>query len=156
MIFALQFFIGYVYGHFLEWFIHKEVLHKYGKRKNSILSFHFGVHHKEARRLGFVDPAYLASIFSWNAATKEIAALFFLIFLHLPLCFIAPGLFAACIFSVAEYYIKHRRAHKNPEWAKSKLVWHFDHHMGKIQDANWGVRRDYVDRLLGTRIYYTK
>ena len=155
MIFALQFLVGYIYGYFLEWFIHKELLHKHGKRKNSILSFHFKIHHKESRRNNFIDSAYNASFLSWNAATKEIAALLFLLLIHTPIVFFAPGAFAASVFSIVEYYIKHRMAHKNPDWAKRKLVWHYDHHMGKIQDANWGVRSDFVDRLLGTRIYYT-
>tara|TARA_A100001011_G_scaffold387004_1_gene464019 strand:+ start:1162 stop:1632 length:471 start_codon:yes stop_codon:yes gene_type:complete len=156
MIFALQFILGYIYGHFLEWFIHKDILHKYGKKKKHPFSFHYRSHHRAAKKNGFIDEAYLSSIFSWDAATKEVASLLFLIAIHIPVYFVAPGLFAACVFSVAEYYYKHIRAHRNPEWAKRNLVWHYDHHMGKIQDANWGVRSDFVDRLLGTRIYYTK
>ena len=34
------------------------------------------------------------------------------------------------------------------------LPWHYDHHMGKNQNANWGVTTDWVDRLAGTRIKY--
>lgn len=40
------------------------------------------------------------------------------------------------------------------EWAKKHVPWHYDHHMGKNQDANWGVTTDWVDKLLGTRIKY--
>ena len=43
---------------------------------------------------------------------------------------------------------------KNVEWAKENIPWHYDHHMGKNQDANWGVTTDWVDRLLNTRIKY--
>ncbi len=155
MIFAVQFLIGYVYGHFLEWFLHKYILHKYGKVKGSVLSFHYKEHHNDVRKNDFIDPAY-NTWYGWNAASKEIIALCFLIIIHFPLYFFAPGLYAACIYSIAEYYIIHRKAHKDSDWAAKKLVWHYDHHMGKVQDANWGVRSDLVDRLFGTRIYYTK
>jgi|10_taG_2_1085330.scaffolds.fasta_scaffold09694_3 sterol desaturase/sphingolipid hydroxylase (fatty acid hydroxylase superfamily) len=155
MIFALHFLLGYTYGLFAEWFIHKEILHRYGKGKNAIFKFHWSSHHSDARRFEFIDPSYNESLLAWNAATKELLSLLFLVAIHTPVLFFAPGAYAALIFSVIEYYFKHRKAHKNPEWAKEKLVWHFDHHMGKIQDMNWGVRRDIVDRLLGTRVKYT-
>ena len=41
-------------------------------------------------------------------------------------------------------------------WCKEKLPWHYDHHMGKNQDANWGVTTDWVDKILKTRIKYFK
>ena len=34
------------------------------------------------------------------------------------------------------------------------MPWHYDHHLGKNQDANWGVTTDWVDRVFGTRIEY--
>jgi len=48
----------------------------------------------------------------------------------------------------------HRKAHLDTEWGKKNLPWHYDHHMGKNQNANWGVTTDWVDRLAGTRIKY--
>ena len=42
----------------------------------------------------------------------------------------------------------------DPAWAREKVPWHYDHHMAPNQDANWGVRRDWVDRLMGTREVY--
>ena len=52
------------------------------------------------------------------------------------------------------YYRIHRYAHLQPIWGKIFLRWHYDHHMGKTQDANWGVTTDWVDRLMKTRVCY--
>jgi sterol desaturase/sphingolipid hydroxylase (fatty acid hydroxylase superfamily) len=38
--------------------------------------------------------------------------------------------------------------------AERKVPWHYDHHMGKNQEANWGITTDWVDKLLRTRIKY--
>lgn len=35
----------------------------------------------------------------------------------------------------------HRRSHLEPEWAKKRIPWHYDHHMNSNQDANWCVTR---------------
>ena len=58
------------------------------------------------------------------------------------------------VISVVEYYYKHRRSHTNPEWAKRNVPWHYDHHMGKNQHLNWGVRSSIFDNLFGTRKVY--
>ena len=55
------------------------------------------------------------------------------------------------LFSLGSYYYHHYKAHKNPEWARRNLPWHYDHHMAKNQNLNFGVRSDAFDRLLGTR-----
>jgi len=31
------------------------------------------------------------------------------------------------------------------------MPWHYDHHMGKNQDSNWGVTVEWVDKLFNTR-----
>ena len=49
------------------------------------------------------------------------------------------------------YFYYHRRAHLNVEWGKKKMPWHYDHHMGKNQDSNWGVTVEWVDKLFKTR-----
>ena len=38
--------------------------------------------------------------------------------------------------------------------AERKVPWHYDHHMGKNQEANWGITSEWVDRLVGTRVRY--
>ena len=52
------------------------------------------------------------------------------------------------------YFYKHRRSHLDPEWAKQNLKHHYDHHMGRDQDANWCVTQPWFDYLMGTRIDY--
>ena len=52
-----------------------------------------------------------------------------------------------------EIYI-HRRCHVDVEWGKRNFPWHYDHHMGKNQDANWGVTNPLWDHILKTRIKY--
>ena len=52
------------------------------------------------------------------------------------------------------YYRVHKRAHLDPEWAKVHLPWHYDHHMGPNQNANWCVTRPWFDHLMGTREPY--
>ena len=55
---------------------------------------------------------------------------------------------------VSYYFYVHQRGHLDPEWAKKNIPWHYDHHMGKDQDANWGVTTDFWDIVINTRIEY--
>ena len=57
------------------------------------------------------------------------------------------------LFSIISYYITHRKAHIDTEWCRKKLPWHYEHHMGKNQNINWGVRRPWVDKIMGTSKY---
>jgi len=52
------------------------------------------------------------------------------------------------------YHYIHRKSHLDPERAKRKVPWHYDHHMGKNQEANWGITTDWVDRIMRTRVDY--
>ena len=71
-----------------------------------------------------------------------------------PLFPIAPFFVGTLWYSSANYYRKHKRSHLDPAWAREHLPWHYDHHMGPHQDANWCVTRPWFDRLLGTRTPY--
>jgi sterol desaturase/sphingolipid hydroxylase (fatty acid hydroxylase superfamily) len=51
----------------------------------------------------------------------------------------------AAWYSAGNYYYIHRRAHLEPEWAKRKIPWHYDHHMNSNQDANWCVTKPWFD-----------
>jgi len=48
----------------------------------------------------------------------------------------------------------HKLYHLDPEWAREHLSWHYDHHMGTDQDANWCVTHPWFDELMGTRQPY--
>ena len=90
----------------------------------------------------------------FNARGKELVALTASALAALPLAPIAPFYTGTMLFCIGEYYYKHRKSHNDPEWAREHLPWHYDHHMGPNQDANWGVVRPWMDNLMGTREPY--
>lgn len=152
----LQIALAWIYGHFLEWFLHKYVLHALGKNKRNIFSFHYHDHHRNTRINDFVDPAYqnLPNFSLKNGMGKETAVLSGLVLLHIPLLFILPWAFGTLILAAASYMYAHIRCHNDPEWGRKHLPWHYAHHMAPNQEFNWGVRSDIFDRLFGTRRYY--
>src|SRR5688500_15151793 len=117
-----------------EWIIHKRVLHLRGKRKGNFWNFHWYEHHNESRRHGMPDPAYESgSLLEWNSRTKELAALSPGLLIWGPMLVLGPPLAQAIaagfLYSTANYYYVHRKAHLDPEWARRKLPWHVDHHL---------------------------
>lgn len=64
----------------------------------------------------------------------------------------APFFVLGAWYSAGHYYYVHRRSHLDPEWAKTHVPWHYDHHMNTNQDANWCVTRPWFDYLMGTRV----
>ena len=58
------------------------------------------------------------------------------------------------VWSAVDYYRKHKRSHLDPAWAREHLPWHYDHHMGPDQDANWCVTHPFFDWVLSTRQEY--
>lgn len=146
--------IGLAYTHVLEWAIHKHVLHGAGKKRENFWSFHFHEHHRSARTNNHRDAIYDAHPFHWDASGKEIFGLGLLGLAHLPLLPVAPFFYGALVVAGVNYYRLHRRAHVDPAWAREHLSHHYDHHMAPDQDKNWGVRTDWVDRVMGTREVY--
>ena len=63
----------------------------------------------------------------------------------------APFFVATVWACSVNYYRAHRRAHLDPRWAREHLPWHYDHHMGRNQNANWCVTHPFFDNLMGTR-----
>ena len=146
--------IAMLYANASEWFIHKNVLHGIGKRKSSFWSFHFHDHHKACRRQEGRDDGYRESILGWHAQGKEALALAALGVAHAPLLPIAPFFTLTVWASILRYHRVHRRSHLDAEWARQNLTWHYDHHMGPDQDANWCVTHPFFDHLMGTRKRY--
>lgn len=146
--------IGWAYGHLAEWAIHRYVLHGVGKKRGMPFSFHYHEHHRNTRSNNFRDPIYDRLRLRWDGASKEAVGLGLLALAHLPLAPVAPWFTAAAVAGGVQYYRVHRRAHVDPAWCREHLPWHYDHHMAPNQEANWGVRSDWVDRLLGTREVY--
>ena len=148
--------IALLYVNAGEWLIHKYVLHGMGRKKSSFWHFHWNEHHRESRKNGFIDPSYLRSVFGDHAQGREALGLFVAALAHVPLLPIAPAFAGTVIFSTWDYYRKHKRAHDDPEWGKTHLPWHYDHHMGSNQHANWCVTHPWFDELMGTRIPMTQ
>lgn len=151
----VQILIGFLYGNLIEWIAHKYFLHGLGKNKKSVFAFHWHRHHKACRKCKYLDPDYFDNnLFKMDARGKEVLSLFLLAFAHFPIFFILPySYFAACIWIIV-YYFVHMKSHRDPEWGFKWFRHHYDHHMGKTQDANWGVVCPFWDYVFCTRIEY--
>jgi len=138
-----------------EWLVHKHLLHGLGRQKDSFWAFHWHDHHRNTRKHGHVDPDYKAPLFQrWNGQSKEAVALAVSTLALVPIAPIAPFYVGTMVYCAVNYYRKHKRAHLDPAWARERLPWHYDHHMGPDQHANWCVTRPWMDELMGTRIPY--
>ena len=146
--------IGLVLSNASEWVIHKHVLHGLGRRRKSYWSFHWHEHHRACRQNDHIDDAYRGGALRWNAQGKEALGLFAASVPFLPLFPVAPFFVGTLVYSSINYYRKHKRAHLDPGWAREHLPWHYDHHMGPNQHANWCVTRPWFDIVMGTRQPY--
>jgi sterol desaturase/sphingolipid hydroxylase (fatty acid hydroxylase superfamily) len=143
--------LGLAYCNFGEWFLHKYVLHGLGKNPKSFWRFHWHEHHQASRRNEMVDAQYTQPRGRWSTNAKELLGLAAIVVGHVPLFSRAPFFTATVWYSTVRYYFVHRRAHLDPQWARVHLPWHYDHHMGKDQNANWCVTHPFFDLVLGTR-----
>jgi len=148
--FFVEIFLGVLYANILEWVIHKYVLHGLGKKKGTLLSFHFHEHHKISRKNKGLDLDYM----TWGL-TKESIFLIFLLLVHVPIFFLSPTFFIVLFTYSVLYYCAHRKSHLDTKWARRWLPWHYDHHMGKNQEANWCVLFPLADYIFRSRIKYT-
>ncbi|MBO6940261.1 MAG: sterol desaturase family protein [Deltaproteobacteria bacterium] len=146
--------LGLLAANVTEWVVHKYVLHGAGKKNKSFWAFHWHEHHGNSRKNGFVDETYERSLFGWHAQSKETAVIAAAAVSSIPLFPVAPFFIGTMWYSAYNYYRKHKRAHLDPDWARENLAWHYDHHMGPNQDANWCVTHPFFDHVMGTRKPY--
>jgi len=146
--------LGLAAANATEWVVHKYVLHGLGKDRRSFWAFHWHEHHKNARRNGHHDPDYRRSVFGVHAKGKEAGALALAALAAAPFARRAPFFVGTLFYCGLNYYFKHKRAHLDPDWARAHLPWHYDHHMGPNQNANWCVTRPWFDHVMGTREPY--
>jgi sterol desaturase/sphingolipid hydroxylase (fatty acid hydroxylase superfamily) len=146
--------LGLLYANAGEWVFHKHALHGLGKDRRSFWSFHWHEHHAKARKHDMFDDQYTGSLLKWDPQTKELAALIASGVVIAPLFPVAPFFVGTVWWSAAHYYQVHKHAHLDPRWAKANLPWHYDHHMGRDQNANWCVTYPWFDILMGTRKEY--
>jgi sterol desaturase/sphingolipid hydroxylase (fatty acid hydroxylase superfamily) len=146
--------LGLVAANASEWWIHKHILHGVGRDPNNFWGFHLHEHHAASLKTHGGDPAYEKSPFHWNAQGKELFGLTMLAVPVAAMLPVAPFFSATLLYSGVNYYRKHKRAHLDPAWAREHLPWHYDHHMGPNQDANWCVTKPWFDKVMGTREVY--
>lgn len=142
--------LGLIYCNALEWVIHKKLLHEMAKKPKSFFKFHWQ-HHALVRRNEGRDPDY-----DHHSVTKEFFGIMLLALVHAPLMFVSPALYFAIATHGLYYLYVHRKSHKDLKWAKQKVPWHWDHHMGPRQsvDANWCVTSPFFDWVMHTRKPY--
>ncbi len=135
-----------------EWYAHKVWLHEYPfQHRNSPFFTHIR-HHKRARLNGFHDEGYRNSMFKDQEMFNEKVALIGLCAVATPLTPVAPFFVAGVYYSAWNYWSVHARCHLDPDYARRRIPWHYDHHMNASQDANWCVTRPWFDYVMGTRV----
>lgn len=144
--------IGLLTVNTVEWLFHKYVLHGLGKDKKSMWSDHWHIHHKQARKYRMIDKDYREPLIPVLINTYELKAILLGMASLTPLLPFCPWFVSTVWVCGAAYYVIHRRSHLDEEWGKKWVPWHYDHHFGKNQDANWCVTFPLADYILGTRI----
>lgn len=146
--------LGLLYANASEWLIHKHLLHELGANKKSFWAFHWHDHHRACRRHGNYDAIYERSPREEENRAKEVVLLVAGGLITTPLLPVAPFFVGAVWYSAYKYYQVHKKSHLDTEWAREHLPWHYDHHMGPNQHANWCVTRPWFDDIMGTRERY--
>lgn len=150
--FILSGIIALFFSGLTEWLTHKYILHGLGKKKNSWFHYHWN-HHNISRKNNFYDDDYIDWIKS-KSVRKEIYGLLLVLLSNITWLFVWPMLFIwFCFFTIFYFYV-HVKAHVKPEWCKKYFGWHWDHHQGTNQDANWCVTFPLWDYILRTRVKY--
>ena len=144
-----QIILAWIYSHVLEYLLHKNLLHN--PKSKAWFKFHFGDHHRQARSFYMLDKKYVKEKWWHWFKDDEVIGLSILAILHGPLFFFFPYAYAVLIISAIHYFVVHQWAHRGHHWARKWLPHHYDHHMGKDQHSNWGVRSAWVDEMVGTR-----
>jgi hypothetical protein len=146
--------VGLMASNIGEWIIHRVWLHGLGKNKKSFWSFHWHEHHRESRQHDMYDSQYVKSVYSWTPQGKEALSMMLGAISVAPLFPLVPFFVGTVWYRMWSYYSTHKRAHLDKNWAKENLRWHYDHHMGKNQNANWCVTHPWFDYVVGTRVKY--
>ena len=145
---VLQVAIAWAYSHVLEYCLHRWLLHN--RKRKKWFRNHFGDHHRIARKNMMFDSKAHDSLSI--KGDPEIKGLIVLSLLHAPVAILWPFAYAYLVVAACTYFAVHRRAHQDFRWARENVPWHYDHHMGKNQNVNWGVRLPWVDWIMGTRV----
>ena len=152
------FITGIVAANAFEWFAHKYVLHGIHRKGQARFSpvpksmkSHWE-HHREVRKQEFGDDGYLEGLDNWRTRNELISLGIVATVFSVGSYKFSKGFALANWYCAVNYFYIHRRAHLEPEWAKKKIPWHYDHHMNSNQDANWCVTKPWFDYVMGTRV----
>ena len=137
--------LGFIYANFLDWGVHI-LLHK--PKGKSRFKFHWK-HHKLARKNQNKDPDY-----SKKLMHNETYLTLLGIALHVPLVFVNAPFACTAMAYGAFYMVIHRLTHTYVEFFKKWMPWHYEHHMGRNQNANWCVVCPLMDHIMNTRVKY--
>ncbi|MDV2437928.1 sterol desaturase family protein [Acinetobacter gerneri] len=148
----LGFPVGIFVANGMEWYFHKVWLHEFPSQYRSSPFFTHIAHHKRARLNAFHDEGYAESMFKNAEMYNEKTALIRLTIAATPLLPIAPFFTAGLYYGIWNYWKVHAKSHLDPEYAKKRIPWHYDHHMTSNQNANWCVTKPWFDYIMGTRV----
>ncbi len=142
--------LGFLLGSLIEWSAHRYLLHNFSLKRLS--HAHFRIHHRNCRKNHGFDDDYVALLpRDYDHGWSEIIFLAVGVLLAIPLAFLSVWLWIALLMHAVLYYVLHRKFHLEPEWGKKYMPWHWEHHMGKNQNANWGVTNPIFDWIFKTR-----
>jgi len=138
MITFLGLLTGFLYVNFLEWLLHRFVLHGLGKRKSSIFNFHI-VHHYVSSACNMKDSPSLTEAFYMTLVTL----------MHFPVVYISMWLYIGAVVGGIFYWVIHSLAHIRPDLMYSYLPWHHAHHTW-CPNHNWCVTYPLFDIIFRT------
>lgn len=153
------FVAGLMVANAFEWVAHKYILHgvtvKKGQPRYSpspaSMQSHWA-HHRMVRKQDFGDEGYVVGLKHERTKLEVISLVVVASATSAVFYPFSKGMALAAWYSAGKYFYVHRRAHLEPEWAKKRIPWHYDHHMNSNQDANWCVTRPWFDYIMGTRV----
>ncbi|MFA2931497.1 sterol desaturase family protein [Acinetobacter pittii] len=148
----LGFPVGVFVANGLERYFHKVWLHEFPSQYRNSPFFTHIAHHKRARLNGFHDEGYAESMLKNAEIYNEKTALIGLAGAATIFLPVAPFFTAGLYYGLWNYWRVHAKSHLDPEYAKKRIPWHYDHHMTSNQNANWCVTRPWFDYIMGTRV----
>ncbi len=156
---VVGFAAGLLLANGFEWYAHKHLLHGISKERGQprysptpkSMTSHW-THHKFVRTTNFRDHGYEEGLSNDRTRNELIAVITVAAAMTAITWKINKGLAVSHWYCAANYFLTHRKAHLDPEYAKKRIPWHYDHHMNSQQDANWCVTRPWFDYIMGTRI----
>lgn len=151
MALALQVLIAWLYGHVVEYCLHRFVLHNPKVLSGKPFKRHFSGHHGIVRKSGMTDPTY-STWRKYFLLDFEPVVMIMIAIIHIPVALYFPAAYAVLAWSAAVYFCLHAATHLFPSVFNKLTPWHMWHHLGKNQNVNYGVRLPIIDMLVGTYV----